>query len=76
MNKSEIQIIYIYNKYPRDIKILTVKAFVNIDIDIMGGTHCVSFYVRGNKSFYFDSFGGHPEKFLPNQLCKPKNYHN
>ena len=28
------------------------------------------------KSFYFESFGGQPEKFLLNQLPKPRIYHS
>ena len=42
----------------------------------MGGSHWTCFVVKGNKSFYFDSFGGHPYKFLPNQSPKPMRYQN
>ena len=42
----------------------------------MGGSHWCAFCVRDNKSFYYDSFGGHPDKFLLNQLPKPIIYHN
>ena len=41
----------------------------------MGGTHWVCFYIKDNKSYYFDSFGGSPDKFLLNQLPKPIIYH-
>ena len=41
-----------------------------------GGIHCCAFCVRNNKSFYFDSFGFQPDKFLLNHLPKPKIYHN
>ena len=34
------------------------------------------FIVKDNKSFYFDLFGGQPDKFLSNQLPKPIIYHN
>ena len=42
----------------------------------MGGTHWVCFYIKDNTSFYFDSFGGHLDKFLLKQLSKPIIYHN
>ena len=42
----------------------------------MGGSHWVAFIVKGNKSFYFDSFGGQPDKFLLKQLPKPIIYLN
>ena len=42
----------------------------------MGGSHWTCFYIKGNKSYYFDSFGGTPDKFLRNQLTKPIIYHN
>ena len=41
----------------------------------MGGTHWTCFIVKDNKSFYFDSFGGQPDKYLLNQLPKPIIYH-
>ena len=31
--------------------------------------------IKDNKSFYFDSFGGQPDKFLLNQLPKRIIYH-
>ena len=42
----------------------------------MGGTHWTCYITKNNKSIYFDSFGGQPDKFLQNQLPKPKTYHN
>ena len=42
----------------------------------MGGTHWTYFIIKHNKSFYFDSFGGQPNKILLNQLPKPIIYHN
>ena len=42
----------------------------------MRGCHWTGFLVKGYKSFYFDSFGGTPDKFLLNQLPKPIIYHN
>ena len=42
----------------------------------MGGSHSTCFIAKGNKSFYFVSFGGQPDKFLINQLPKPIICHN
>ena len=42
----------------------------------MGGSHWVCFIIKDNKSYYFDSFGGQPDKFPLNQLPKPIIYHN
>ena len=76
MNESQLQKIYEYPIYPRDSKIYSDKGFVNIDNGIMGGSHWTCFYIKDNKSYYFDSFGGQPDKFLLNQLPKPMIYHN
>ena len=42
----------------------------------MRGTHWYVFYVKDNKSVYFDNFGGQPDKVLINQLPKPITCHN
>ena len=42
----------------------------------MGGTHLTCFIVKDNKSFYFDSYGGTPDKFLLTQSPKPIIQHN
>ena len=76
MNESQLQRIYKYPIYPRDFKINSDRGFVNIDNASMGGSHWTCFIVKDNKSYYFDSFGGQPGKFLPNQLPKPIIYHN
>ena len=76
MNESQLQKIYNYPIYPRDSEIYSDKGFVNIDNGFRGGAHWCAFYVKDNKSFYFDSFGGAPDKFLLNQLPKPIMYHN
>ena len=68
MNQSELQQIYIYPKNRRDSKIYSDRSFVNIDNGSMGGSHWVCFIVKNNKSYYFDSFGGAPDKFLLKQL--------
>ena len=67
----------IYRVRPTDSKISSEKALVNIDNGIMGGTHWCAFYVKNNKSTYFDSFGCRPDKLLLKQLpeqIKNPNY--
>ena len=76
MTESDLRRIYDYKIYPRDSKITTDRGFVNIDNGEQGGTHWTCFIVKDNKSFYFDSFGGSPDKFLLEQLPKPITYHN
>ena len=76
MTESELQKFYNFIIYPRDSKIYSDKGFVNIDNGSMGGTHWTCFIVQGEKSIYFDSFGGQPDKFLLNQLPKPIIYPN
>ena len=76
MNESQLQKVYNYPMYPRDSKIYSDKGFVNIDDGRMGGSHWVAFCIKDNKSFYFDTFGGAPDKFLLKQLPKPIMYHN
>ena len=76
MNEIELQKIYNYPIYPRDSKIYSDRGFVNIDNGSQGGSHWTCFIVKDNKSYYFDSFGGAPDKFLLNQLRKPITYHN
>ena len=76
VNESQLQKIYNYPIYPRDSKIKSDKAFINIGDGSQGGTHCTCFIAKDNKSYYFDSYGGHPDKFLLNQLPKPIIYHN
>ena len=75
MNESELQKIYNYPIYPKKSKIYSDKGFVNINNGILSGTHWTCFYIKDNKSFYFDSFGGFPDKLLLKQLPKPKIYH-
>ena len=76
MVAREIQRIYNYCIYPRESKLYSDRGFVNIDIGSQGGTHWTCFIIKNNKSFYFDSYGGAPDKFLSNQLPKPKIYCN
>ena len=76
MNESDLQSAYNYPIYPRGSEIPTDKRFVNDDKGSMGGTHWTCLFEKDNKSFYFDSFGGEPDRFLLNQLSKPIYYHN
>ena len=76
MNESELQRVYNYSIYPRDSKNYSDRGFINIDNGSQGGTHWTCFMVKDNKSYYFDSFGGQPDKFLLKQLPKPIIYHN
>ena len=68
MNESQLQKVYNYPIHPRDSKLHSDTSFVNIDNGSQGGTHWTCFIVKDNKSFYFDSFGGQPDKFLLNYL--------
>ena len=76
MDEFELKRVYNYPIYPRDSKIHSDKGFVNIDVGRMGGSHRTCVIVKDNKSYYFDSFGVQPDKFLLNQLPKPIIYHN
>ena len=71
MKESDLKRVYNYKIYPRDSKISTKKGFVNIDNGEQGGTHWTCFLINKDGSFYFDSFGISPDKFLLNQLPKP-----
>ena len=76
MDESQSQNVDNYLIFPRDSQIYSDKGFIFIDDGSQGGTHWTCLIVRGNKSFYFDSFGGQPYKFLLKQLSKPIIYHN
>ena len=75
MNESELRRVYKYRMYPRDSKLHSDRGFVNIDDGSQNGTHRTCFIVKYNKSLYFDSIGGQPDKILLNQLPKPILYH-
>ena len=71
MNECDLQKTYNFPLYPRDSKIYSDKGFVSIENGSQGGTHWTCFIIKDRKSFYFDSFGGAPDKFLLNHLPKP-----
>ena len=76
VNEGQLQRVYNYHIYPRDSKLYSDEGFVNIDSGSQCGTHWICFIVKDKKSYYFDSFGGQPDKFLLNQLPKPIIYHD
>ena len=76
MKESELQWVYSYPIYPRDSQRNSDKGFISIDDGSQGGTHWCCFILKDNKSFYNDSFGIHPDKFLLNQSTKSLIYHN
>ena len=75
-NEIDLRRVCNYPIYARDSKIYSDKKFVNIDNGSQGGTHWTCFMIKDNKSYYFDSFGGAPDKFILNQLPKQITYHN
>ena len=75
LNETDLQRVYNYPVYPRDSKFYSDKGFVSIDNGSQDGSHWSAFTVEHNKSYYFDSFGGAPDKFLLDQLPKPVIYH-
>ena len=76
VNESKLQRVYIYPIYSRDSIKFSDKGFVKIDNGSQGGTDWTCFIVKDNKSFYFDTFGGQPDKFPLNPLLQPIIYHN
>ena len=75
INETQLQKIYNYTIYPRDSELNLDRGFVKIDNGSQGGTHWTCFIAKDNKSYYFDSFGCQPDKFLLKQLPKPIIYH-
>ena len=69
MNESELQRIYDYPIYPRVSNIYSDRGFVKLDDGFQGGSRWTCFYIKDNKSYYFDSFGGQTDKFLLKQLA-------
>ena len=77
MNETQLQTVYNYPTYPKNSKKDSDIGFVNIDNGAEAGTHWTCFLKKkDNKSYYFDSFGGQPDKLLLSQLPKPITYHN
>ena len=76
MNELILKKVYNCPSFPRGSKISSDKRLISIDNGGMGGTHWICFYIKGNKSFYFDGFGGALDKFLLNQIPKPVIYRN
>ena len=75
MIESQLQKIYSYPENPRDSKIDLDKSYVNIDNRSQGGSHWTWFWIKDNKSYYFESFRGQTDKLLLIQIPKPRKYH-
>ena len=76
MTEADLKKVYDFSIYPRDSVTNSKKVFVNIDNGSMGESHSVCFCIKDQKSYYFDSFGGSPDKFSLKQLPKPITCHN
>ena len=74
MNESQLQKISTYNINPRDAKVYSDRGFVILDNGRMGESQWTCLYIKDKKSFYFDSFGVAPDKFLLKQLPKSLKY--
>ena len=70
MTGSDFKRGFNHSIYPRGSKRTTNKGFVSIENGQIGGTHWICFYMKDEKSFYFDPFGGQPDTVLLNQLSK------
>ena len=76
VDEFELRRVHKYPIYPRDSELCSDKGFIIIDNGSMGGSHWTCFHMKDKKSYYFESFGSQPDKFLLNQLPKPIIYHN
>ena len=75
MTETDLKIVYIFSIFPRHSIITADKGFLNTGDGSMGGSHWTCFYMKDNKSFHFDSFGGQANKSLLQQLPKPITSH-
>ena len=73
--KLTYKMIYNFSIFPRTLTINTNEGLVNIDIGEQCGTHWTFSYMEDN-NFFFDSFGGLPDKFLLIRKPKPTTYHS
>ena len=74
MNEYDLQKGYSHPFISGEAKLYTDQRFVFIDNGSMRGNHWVVLLIKTNKPYYFYSFGGPPDKFLLQQLPKPKFY--
>ena len=65
-----------YSFFPRCSIETTKKRFINTDNGEQVGTQWNRFHKRDNKSYYFESFGGSPDKFSLQQIPIPLFFHN
>ena len=66
MTVTVLKVAYNHSVYPRDSKTNTNKRFVKNVNGSMGRSHWTCFYIKDNKSHYFDSFGGSSDTFYFN----------
>ena len=57
-------------------KDIQIKELLILTMDLKVELIGQRFIVKDNRSYYFDSIGGQPDKFLLNQLPKPIIYHS
>ena len=68
--------VYIYPPYPTDSTTSSDNGFMKIYVDSMDGSPLRCFFMKDNKSFFFDILGGAPDNILLQQLPKPLICHN
>ena len=73
MRKCEFRKINICPIHPRDVKMYSENWFVKLENGENCRSHLCAFYVKTNKTFYFDTFGGVPHKFLLSHLPITQN---
>ena len=71
MKEYELKRVFIYQIKARYSKTNRDKEFVKTDNREQGGTDWTVFYIKDNKSFYFDLSGGQPYTFSLNQIPTP-----
>ena len=76
MTENDLQKVHNHHIYPGYSKLTSDKGPKKFDYGRRCGTHWTSFYIKGNKLFYFDSFGGKPDEFFLQHLPKPITFHN
>ena len=62
--------VYKHPVFLRDSKITSDRWFVNVGKGVRGGSHWTSFYIKANKWFCFERFGGQRDSFSLNQKQK------
>ena len=76
INGKDMQKVYICDIIAGHSSKTAAEAFVKIDNGQMGGTHWTYLYLKKNKAYYFNSFGGYLYKSILKQLTKPRSFQN